>query len=191
MFRLPSIPPWVGLHPVAVHLPLGALFVVPALLLAAMLIPRLAKGFALSALLVLLLGTLGVVLAVQTGDAASDSPAAPLSAAADAVLESHEEMAEATQTIFFALAGLLVVLVGVWLVRGEKVKYRAVSVALGVYLLAYSVGLLALANTGHEGGRLVHEFGVRARIGASQANAAGTDATGLPPASQRRHDDDD
>lgn len=187
MFRLPSIPPWDGLHPIAVHLPLGALFVVPALLLGAILIPKLAKGFALSALVVLLLGTLGIVLAVQTGDAASDATVAPLSAVADTVLESHEEMAEATQAIFFVLAGLLGALVGVWFVRGTKIKHRVASIALGVYLLAYSIGLLALANTGHEGGRLVHEFGVRARIGTSQANAAG----GVPPSDQRRHRDDD
>ena len=43
--------------------------------------------------------------------------------------------------------------------------FWAGTITIGtVYLLLYLVGCLALANTAHEGGRLVHHFGVLAPI---------------------------
>jgi uncharacterized membrane protein len=170
-----------------VHLPLGALAVAPILLIAAMLIPKLSKGFAWSGMLIIAIGTLGTVLAVATGDAASDAPAFGIPPAAEAVLENHEELGEATRTIFLVLAATLFIGLGVWTALGKRVKRWMFCAGMGVYLLAYSLGMLALANTGHEGGRLVHEFGVRAQISAS-ATSGGALSPQSPP--RRDHDDD-
>jgi hypothetical protein len=168
-----------------VHLPLGALVLVPLLLIPAMALPKYAKGFAWSAMIVVAIGTLGAVLAVSTGDAATDSPGFSISAAGHDVLEEHEEMGETTRDIFLVLASTLFVALGAWAILGKRVKHWMFASAIGVYLIAYSIGLLGLANTGHEGGRLVHEFGVRANIG-------GVAPSGLTPtAPVRRHDDDD
>lgn len=187
MFGIPSLPAWDGLHPVMVHLPLGALAVAPILLVAAMLIPKLSKGFAWSGMIVVAIGTLGAVLAVATGDAASDAPAFAIPQAAEAVLENHEEMGEATRTVFLILAATLFVGLGVWTALGKRAKRWMFCAGMGAYLIAYSLGMLALANTGHEGGRLVHEFGVRAQISA----APGSGGAAAPQSSPRRDHDDD
>lgn len=186
MFNVPSLPPWDGLHPVMVHLPLGALAVAPILLIAAMLIPKLSKGLAWSGMIVIAIGTLGTVLAVATGEASSDAPAFAIPQAAEAVLENHEEMGEATRTIFLVLAATLLVGLGLWTALGKRVKRWMFCAGMGAYLLAYSAGMLALANTGHEGGRLVHEFGVRANIDAGSGPARSDGAI----APTRRDDDD-
>lgn len=187
MFGLPALPSWEGLHPVIVHLPLGALAVAPMLFVAAMLIPKLSKGFAWSGMIVVAIGALGAVLAVATGDAANDAPAFAIPPAAEAVLEDHEDMGEATRTIFVVLGSALLVGLGVWTALGKRVKHWMFCAGMGAYLLAYSLGLLALANTGHEGGRLVHEFGVRAQISAAPVSGGAP----APQSSPRRDHDDD
>jgi hypothetical protein len=151
-----------------------------------MLIPKHSKGFAWSGMIVVAIGTIGAVLAVSTGDAASDAPAFAISQAAEAVLENHEEMGEAIRTIFLVLAGVLLVGLIAWTALGKRVKRWMFCAGMGAYLLAYSVGMLALANTGHEGGRLVHEFGVRAQIGAPSTPGAAS-----PPVSRSKDHDDD
>jgi hypothetical protein len=46
------------------------------------------------------------------------------------------------------------------------------------FLVLYSAGALLLVNTAHNGGRLVHEFGVRAMVTSTPANADAALATG-------------
>jgi hypothetical protein len=54
------------------------------------------------------------------------------------------------------------------------------------FLLFYGSGLVLLVNTAHQGGRLVHEFGVRAMV----ATTAQTDGA-APSRRASKHDDDD
>ena len=61
----------------------------------------------------------------------------------------------------------------------QKLSGRLVSTVLPlVFLLFYGVGVLLLTNTAHNGGRLVHEFGVRAMVAASPVPLAGSAAEG-------------
>jgi hypothetical protein len=47
---------------------------------------------------------------------------------------------------------------------------RAISTVLPlVFLVFYATGAISLANTAHQGGRLVHELGVRAQMQQSGA----------------------
>lgn len=173
MFKLPPIPEWSAIHPIAVHLPIGVLAAVPVLLVLAMCFGRAKKGFAAAALALLIIGAGGCVLATATGEATAD--VAITTATSDKVLNQHEELAELTRNIFLALAGVYLVLL---LVAGALKDRLKPAGWVGIHLLflcGYAVGMFALVNTGHLGGRLVHEYGVRAAI-VGEAPAADADS---------------
>ena len=66
--------------------------------------------------------------------------------------------------VFSALLALATkaVLLGIEAAGREKMSRRVRIVAWVVYLVTYAGGTLILANAAHEGGRLVHELGVKA-----------------------------
>ena len=64
----------------------------------------------------------------------------------------------------------------------KKADNRMSTTVLPIaFLVLYSAGILLLLNTAHNGGRLVHEFGVRAMV---SAPAADTNAA-MPAKSER------
>lgn len=158
----PPIQPWDALHPLVIHFPIALLMIAPLFILIGMILKRSAREIALSALILMLLGTAGTYVAVETGEAGAKL--VERTPDINAVLERHEEMAEQTRLLFTILtvvfAGLL--LVPMFLKKELGTLWRLVI--HGVFLLAYLVCLLSLANTAHLGGRLVHELGVRALI---------------------------
>lgn len=162
---LPPLPTWDAAHPIAVHLPLGVLVAVPMLLVFSLLSKKARLSMALATWSVLVLGTIGAVLAVSTGEAAERSTVIPQ--VAKAVLHEHEELAERTRNIFIALSTVSTFVLLLALIWRERV-WGLVWWGAHVLLLAgVGFGLIQLANTGHLGGRLVHEFGVRAPISGS------------------------
>ncbi len=175
---LPPLPEWDAMHPVLVHLPLGVLTVVPVFLaIAAFTFPRW-KCFAAAALLLMALGSAGAIVAVASGEAAIEY--ADRTDITAPVLEEHEDLAEWTRTYFVALTLVYGVLLGVVSAVRPLAK-RGVGIALHAAVLALSlVGVLLLVNTGHLGGRLVHQYGIRAMIG--PAPSAPTQAESAPPA---------
>lgn len=157
----PPIPDWDGLHPLVVHFPIALLYVAPVFVLLAIVTRKHADGFLLSAVILLIIGTIGAFVAVSTGEAAMQL-ADTTDPAVSETLERHEELAEDARTVF----AILTVLAIAWLVLPRYVKplaRPAVSLVgtalLFVLLLAANV---LLANAAHQGGRLVHELGVRA-----------------------------
>ena len=158
----PPMQPWDALHPLVIHFPIALLMVAPIFILLGMFLKRSAREFALSALILMLLGTAGTYVAVETGEAGAKL--VERTPEIDAVLERHEDMAEQTRLLFTILtvvyAGLL--FVPIFLKKEIGVLWRLAI--HGIFLLAYLVCLLSLANTAHLGGRLVHELGVRALI---------------------------
>lgn len=188
MFAPPPIPQWDGAHPIIVHFPIVLLAVAPLFVVLAMACKPASRWFAISALLVMLLGAGAVVLASNSGEAAE--PYAEAVAGAHDTLERHEELAEQATVTFLVLAAVYFAIVAAQLWLGEKVKHPLVAAAHGVFLVPYVLGLLLLANVAHEGGRLVHEHGVRAPM------SGVTPAEALPPRyvaparAERRHEDD-
>jgi uncharacterized membrane protein len=166
----PPLPAWDGLHPLVTHFPIGLLLTAPALMVASLLAPR-RQAWAPAALLIMVLGVAGAFLATSTGEASADT--LHLAGRADAVLERHEELAELARNLFAAMAVVYAAIVSAprLLARWWRPIFSFSLEA--VFLLAYIAPCLVLANAAHEGGRLVHEFGVHASLAASAGASVG------------------
>lgn len=182
MFTLPPMLPWNAMHVAIVHFPIALLMVaiVPALL--AVVWRRWAGPLSTFTLALLLVGTASAMLATATGEAAQREVPSSIPAAADEVLEDHEHLGERTRNLFVVVTGLYAAAAGVRWWRGERGPKWLFPAAGALLILPHAAGLLMLANTAHQGGRLVHEFGIRAPI---------SGPTGQPGGTPTRSDDHD
>lgn len=177
MLQFPPIPTWDSFHPLIIHFPIVLLLVSPVFLVMSM-IPRPPKGrpYMVAALITILLGTISIYFATATGEASAEL--AERGGAINSVLDHHETLAEATEITFTILS---VILLGIHLVPLilHRQETRLFSTFLPLAFLAlYSVGVVFLVNTAHEGGRLVHEFGIHALLPSSAGAATETEAAG-------------
>lgn len=177
MIQLPPAPSWDGLHPLIIHFPIALLLIAPLfVLIGAALVPAKGRAFHLAALILMVLGTASVFVAVESGEAAGKL--AERTPEINAVLEQHSGLAETTSYAFAALTlGFALLLGGARLLRRHESRLVTTVIPL-VFLVAYCAGVLLLVNTAHNGGRLVHEFGVKAIV-------AGTPTTGTAPQVER------
>jgi uncharacterized membrane protein len=181
MFMFPPISSWDAMHPLIVHFPIALLLVTPILIILGIVLPKQARGLFIAALVVMALGTIATYFAVATGEAAGEL--AERTPGAAAVLEQHEDLAETTRLIFTALTVVFAAILFVPSIF-KRTLNRKIAVAVNmVFLLFYAGGAVFLMNVAHQGGRLVHEFGVRASISSSQP------APATKPA--KPHDDDE
>ena len=158
--ELPPIPSWDGLHPLIVHFPVALLLVAPLFVVLGVIFRDKGRVFLTSALLLMVLGTIAAFVAVGSGEAAGEL--ADRTPEINAVLQHHLKLAETSRLIFTILTVIFaVILYGPTLLKKEL--KRPVALALyGCFLVLYAGGSLVLSNTAHNGGRLVHEFGVKA-----------------------------
>jgi uncharacterized membrane protein len=157
---LPPIPSWDGLHPLIVHFPIALLLVVPILIVMGLLMPNKSRGILITAFVVMLLGTIATYVAVSTGEAAGEL--ADRVSGVEQVLEQHEDLAETTRTIFTALTAIFAAILFAPSLFKKTLSHKITVAVNAAFLLFYLAGSVVLINTAHNGGRLVHEFGVRA-----------------------------
>ncbi len=170
MFQLPPVPGWEGLHPLIIHFPIALLFAAPVfIVVGAALSPRKGRPMLYAALLLMVLGTVSIFFAVETGEAAGKI--ADRTPEINAMLEHHEALAEKTRLTFSILTVVFAAILAVPLIRKSEPKRIMTTVLPLVFLLAYGGGMVALANTADHGGRLVHELGVHALIPAEPSHA--------------------
>lgn len=180
---LPPIPSWDGLHPLIIHFPIALLLVAPLLVLIGVFLPNKGRSFLIAAFVLMLLGTVASFIAVSTGVSAGEL--AERVANVESVLENHEELAETTRTVFSALTVIFGVMLFAPMIFKKDLSSKIVIPLNLAFLIFYGAGVVLLINTAHEGGRLVHEFGVRAMMTASTQ----TPQTSAP--SKRGGDEDD
>ncbi len=166
---LPPWPGWDAAHPLIVHFPIVLLMVAPLFVALAILSPKHAGCMSFSALVLLVLGSTAAFVAVETGEATAE-----LALHTDAitpVLRHHQEFGELTRNVFTALTVLYAIVLAVPFVvkRAARPAYRTVTNV--VMLAALAAASLLVVNTGHLGGRLVHELGVRAMWPQAPASA--------------------
>ncbi len=163
MIEFPPLPAWDALHPLVIHFPVALLLVAPLFVIAGVVMTG-ARGraFLVAALALMILGTLGTYLAVSTGEAAGEL--AERSPAVSAVLHHHEQLAEATRVVFSVLTLVFASILFVPRLLRRDLGHGMASVLILIFLAGYGAGSVLLANTAHNGGRLVHELGVRAMM---------------------------
>ncbi|GAB4136588.1 DUF2231 domain-containing protein [Thermopirellula anaerolimosa] len=159
----PTPPPPEGYHVLLIHFPIALLLVAPLFILLGALVAARWQGFAVVAALLMILGTAGTWVAVSTGETARDVIEEASDDALD-VLEHHEELGELTRNVYTGLTAAYVIFVFLTLVW-SPISKAAIRIPLGLIFVALSAaGALYLAGTAHLGGRLVHEFGIRAKL---------------------------
>jgi uncharacterized membrane protein len=164
MFTIPPNPGWEGFHPLVIHFPIALLLVAPLLVIAGLFLKNHARGLLLGGFILMVLGTISTYVAVPTGKAAGEL--AERTPEISVVLAHHEELAETTRAVFTVLTLLYVVMhFGPGLLKREFSR-KVILITHLVFLLLYGAGALILANTAHNGARLVHEFGVHSMMGA-------------------------
>ncbi len=190
MFGFPPLPPFEGLHPIAVHFPIGILMIAWMPMVIGLLDKKRRTTWLLSGLLLLVLGTIFLFGAVLTGEATEEfveyAPQYSSQIIEDAMHE-HEDLGELVRNLFIGIT-IIYLAAFVLYCKMPETKRKLVGI-IGVVLVAitYFIGTMALANAGHQGGMLVHDLGVQAPMGASSSKAPGLPATTSP----YDNDDDD
>ncbi len=158
----PPIPPWDAIHVLIVHLPIGLLLLSPLLVLLGIFPGRYRAGMRLAALVVLVLGTAAAYVAVESGEAAAE--VVHRTDEISTVLHHHSQMAQWVRDTF---TGITIVYAIFFLVTWFMARLDKPAIAIPIQvlvLLAMTVGVLMVVDTGHLGGRLVHELGARASL---------------------------
>jgi uncharacterized membrane protein len=150
------LPPWNHIHPALVHFPIALLTVAPLLVLLGLLWPAQRRGIHAAALLLLGLGLGGLFLALASGDAV-ERYARATPALLTGVRE-HELLAQKTTLIFGLLGVAFAALWGFPLLRRRELPRNLERGLMVLWLLLSLGGVLALAQTGHAGGHLVHDL---------------------------------
>ena len=157
-----SLPSWDSLHPVVIHFPIVLLMIAPIFIVAGLFFGEKSKWLHGAALVLMVLGSVSTFVAVSTGEAAGQL--ADRTDQVESVIERHEQLAGTTEVVFAILTGIYLLLVLVPLVAKRPLGNRLSIAVHGAFALLYAGSLVLLINTAHQGGMLVHEYGVRAMM---------------------------
>jgi len=150
------MPPFNHIHPAIVHFPIALLTVAPLLVLMGLVWPAQRRGIHTAALILLLLGVGGLILALITGEAVERFARA--TPALLAGVREHELAAQWTTLIYGLLGVAFAVLWVLPLLRKRALSRNLEAGLLALWLLLSTAGVLAVGRTGHLGGHLVHDL---------------------------------
>jgi uncharacterized membrane protein len=163
------------MHVLLVHFPIALLAFTPVMILAAIVFRKWGRQFAAAAGFVLVAGTIAAQVAVLSGEAAEEF-AEDMGIKADQeayeLMEEHGEAGERVRNIYLVLSVLYWAYLGITGLGRRSLPLGADVAALLLFFLLTAGGALAVANTGHMGGLLVHTHGMLAPMDAEAAAAA-------------------
>lgn len=153
-------PGWASIHPMVVHFPIVLLLIAPLfIVIATVLKPPKGRPYMIAALILQGLGTAALLVAIPTGHVAARIVSE--NSHIRELLQVHENLAFEARGIF-----LMLFLLYVWVLVAPRLTHRGDRLFSTViplwFLLLYCAGVVVLIHTAHDGGRLVHEFGVHA-----------------------------
>ncbi len=176
MIHFPPIPTWDGLHPLIVHFPIVLLLVAPLFIMIGIAMPKSGRTMYIAAFLLMALGAASALLSFATGEAAGKL--AERTPEINAAIERHEQLAETTRLLF----SIFTVLFGAMLYAPKLLKFdirrKYQAIGLGIFLFFYASGMVMLVNTAHQGGMLVHQYGVHALVAPDSNNPPPSMPTG-------------
>lgn len=174
------------MHPLVIHIPIALIVVIPLLVVLGLVWRKHALGWFMASALLMVIAAGGACLATSTGSAAEDF-AEKVPGARD-ILEEYEELGEAARNFAIGLAAALVIGTSAYWRWADRIPRKALIVTGLLYLVVHRGAMLVFANASHEGGRLVHEVGVRARLNAGPVRSLPADSH---QTQSRDFDDDD
>jgi len=156
------IPTWDGLHPIIIHFPIALLLIAPLFVLIGIIQFQKYRTFCLSALILMVAGSIAAWIAVATGEAAGQMVIERTPEINNAILE-HADFGENTRLLFTVLTVIYALMLALPL-KFRAILPRTLIVLHLLFLLLYGASCLVLMRTGHLGGRLVHALGVHAMM---------------------------
>ena len=144
-------------HPQVVHFPIALLIV--ALLFEIISYFWKKESFTLTSLILMILGTIGAFIAMQTGELAADL--AKKITGIGSTLHEHEEMAELVFYLYLAITIIKAVLMRL---KKDILPWRI------FILVGMIIGTFFIFRVGHYGGQLVYEWGAGVKPVIEQMN---------------------
>jgi uncharacterized membrane protein len=166
MFQMPPIPTWSGFHPLIVHFPIVLLMIAPLFVVLALLFTSRRQCFLIVAAILMTLGTASSYVSVASGEAAG--AVADRTPEINPVLQHHQQLADKVRSSFSVLTVLFLGFLVIPMALRKELSTKVVWGFLLVFLAVYGLGIALLSNTAHQGGRLVHEFGVQSLMPSSE-----------------------
>jgi uncharacterized membrane protein len=168
-----------NIHPIVVHFPI-ALFITGLVIdvIGHLFQKETAKKIGL---VLVILGAVGALAAMVTGNFAEEQVEDKLSRAGEHILDRHEDLGKLTAYLLLIVAAIRALIATGWLNRWRFVA----GAALAIYLIVGLIGLGTLTVTGYYGGELVYRYGAGVQLSQPTGEQQGE---GLPPPP---HDDDD
>ena len=166
---------WANLHPLVVHFPIALLTTTPLFLILGLLWPKKHQMFNYAALVLMAIGTLSAVLAVETGEAAAANAVAHTPEVGPLLLH-HGELAETTRNVYLSLTIIFLLLLLADTHLSPAVNHYPMRWLFAMFLAGYVVNLAFLAQTAEAGGRLVHQYGLHAPLAHDTVSKAFTPA---------------
>lgn len=155
---MPFLPPWSGMHPMLVHFPVALLVIVPVFYALALYRREPTGPYAVSAWVILAMGTAAAWLSTESGEAAASIVVA--TPQIQEALHRHAEWGETARSIATALWVVQSAL-WAWVALLKRPLGKGWGMGTLWLLMAGSLaGTVAVALAGHAGAYLVHGLGV-------------------------------
>jgi uncharacterized membrane protein len=171
----PPLPTWDAFHVLIIHFPVACFVLTPLVLAWGLLCKPNRTPLLIAAFLLMTVGTIATYIATATGESAEEF--IQTTPQIKAIMEEHQELGENLRNLFTGLTILYAaVLIGPHFLK-KPVAPKIITGVYAVLLLGSLGGLLLTATTAHEGGRLVHVYGIHARLEPGSAPAQPAHAT--------------